>query len=193
MSKGKNRSQMMPNKTLSMAILFALSSTPVLAESNGVEQRIQQLEQHLQRLEQKLQQQEQALQAKDEQINSLQQTQTAPVQKAASSSADSGSEWFGKLEVSGVVELELAHHKPYEGESTNDFSVATVELGLSADINPWIKGEIVLLYEEDDTPLDIDVATLRISPPEAAWYILAGRMYAPFGTFESYMVSDPFL
>ncbi len=174
----------MQKKILTILIGATFTHTTAWADDN-VEQRLQYLEQRLQQLEQTVQQQAQTIQVKEQEIKALQQTTTA-----ATTATQTTDKWSDKIEISGIVEVAAQHNKPYSGESSNDISVATVELGLTAQVNPWIKGEIVLLYEEDDTPLDVDVATLRIAPPDAPWYILAGRSVVPFGTFASNMISD---
>ncbi|MCB1788791.1 MAG: LbtU family siderophore porin [Gammaproteobacteria bacterium] len=99
--------------------------------------------------------------------------------------------WMQRVEIGGAVEIEANHHSPYVGDNTSDVVVATAEIGIAAQINDWTSAEITLLYEEDDTPLEVDVAAVTFADPDAPWFVVAGRQYVPFGEFESNLVSDP--
>lgn len=90
-----------------------------------------------------------------------------------------------------MLELEAAFSEPGNGESSSDFSVATVEIGLLAPINDWLTGEIVFLYEQDATDFGVDSATLGIAPPDGPWFVNAGLFAQPFGRFDTNLVSDP--
>jgi len=94
---------------------------------------------------------------------------------------------------SGLVEVEAAAGEDHEGSDSSDVVVATVELAAEARINEWTGAEVVYLFEEDDTePGEIDQAILTLGNPEASPLLFAaGRMYVPFGGFESGMLSDP--
>ena len=97
----------------------------------------------------------------------------------------------GGVKLSGLVEVEVSNNDPYEGDSTSDITAATVELGLAAQINPWVSAEVVLLYEDNgDTPLDVDVATITAASPHGVSFT-GGQFYVPFGSFETNQISDP--
>jgi len=100
-------------------------------------------------------------------------------------------EVLNSLQWSGLLQLEAAFSEPENGKSSNDFSVATVEIGLLAPINDWLTGEIVFLYEQDATDFGVDSATLSIAPPNALWFVNAGLFAQPFGRFDTNLVSDP--
>jgi len=88
-------------------------------------------------------------------------------------------------ELTGAVEAELA-----VGDNSSDITAATVELGIGAQINEQVTSDIVLLHEEDDTPLEVDVATITLAPNDN-WRITTGQSYVPFGVYDSHMISDP--
>lgn len=94
--------------------------------------------------------------------------------------------------IGGLVEVEAAIGKE-AGESVSDIMLATFELHVDAEPSDWVKGHILLLWEEDDTePVDLDEATITIGGTEAVpAYVAAGKMYVPFGAFNSHFISDP--
>ncbi len=94
------------------------------------------------------------------------------------------------ITLSGVIEVEAGYAK--NGEDASDIVVATVEVGIDAQIVKHVSGHILFLYEEDDTPFDVDEAIISINGEDVVpLYLNAGQMYLPFGNFESHMISDP--
>ena len=128
-----------------------------------------------------------------------------PVEPPCSRRADSGraesiaklsvqeeDAWFNAVKIGGLVELEGSYTDPYGGNDETDAVVATVELGLAAQVHDWVGGEVVLLHEEDDTePIEVDVATVTVGPLGGPWSFTGGQYYLPFGTFETSLISDP--
>ena len=98
-----------------------------------------------------------------------------------------------RVTLSGVVEVEAFSAEDFKGADTSDITLATVGLGLDAEITEWVNAHILLLYEEDDTePMDLDEGTITLGNLEKfPLYLNAGKMYVPFGSFESNMISDP--
>ena len=92
--------------------------------------------------------------------------------------------------ISGAVEVEAAMAEDFAGAKTTDIVVATAAIGVEAVVNDRVTATVNFLYEEDDTPFDVDEAfvTLQLNKMSA---VTAGRMIVPFGTFDSNMVSDP--
>jgi hypothetical protein len=100
--------------------------------------------------------------------------------------------WFDKIEVGALIEAEAGYVSPYEGDSESDIVVATFAPYIISDVNDWIGVEGALLYEEDDTDLEVDIATVSIANPEKTpFYSIIGQTYMPFGVYETNMVSDP--
>lgn len=75
--------------------------------------------------------------------------------------------------------------------STSDFVVATAELGLAVQVHDWVSTEITLLHEEDDSNLEVDVATVTIAQPDGPWFVTSGQFYMPFGVNETNLASNP--
>lgn len=108
-------------------------------------------------------------------------------------------EWAKKITLGGVIEVEGAWSNSdfadpgAEDEDATDLSVATVELAIDADISKYVSGHILFLYEEGEgEDIVVDEAIITIGGGDMLpLYLTAGRMYVPFGNFESGMISDP--
>ncbi len=97
--------------------------------------------------------------------------------------------------VSGAVEVEAAMAEDYAGVKTSDIIVATAAVGVNAQLNNRASATVNLLYEGDDaafegTTFGLDEAYITVQMDKMS-ALTAGRMYVPFGTFDSNMVSDP--
>ncbi len=107
--------------------------------------------------------------------------------------------WAEMLTISGVVEVEAGFERmdfdaPGVGtEESSDIALATVELGVDVNIAKHVGGHILFLWEEDDTePVDVDEAFIILDGEDVVpLYLNAGKMYVPFGNFESHFISDP--
>jgi hypothetical protein len=169
------------NKT-AIALAVAASITGVgNVSAASMEDRMMAMEKRLEYLEQRLAEQDKVIAEKEKQITEL------------TGGSDGGGTWFRKVEIGGVVEIE-ANSADGPGDHDTDLITPTVELGIAAQINDWIAGEIVLLYEEgtdNDGDLNVDTALLTIANPDSNWFINAGQYVVPFGMYSTNMVSDP--
>lgn len=101
------------------------------------------------------------------------------------------------LTLGGLLELEANYTDIDGGGDSSDLTLATAELSLEVAINEQIGGHVILLYEEDqgDDSLNVDEAAISLHCPKpfmgqtGAFY--GGKLYLPFGKFNSNMVSDP--
>jgi hypothetical protein len=109
------------------------------------------------------------------------------------------------IEFSGVIELEAGYSDVdyddpgEEDERSSDLSVANVEFAVDVGITDQVKGHVLFKYEDDENVI-VDEAIIHFQadgvcvPNEACnsmWYASAGKLYVPFGYFESHFVSDP--
>jgi outer membrane murein-binding lipoprotein Lpp len=95
--------------------------------------------------------------------------------------------------LSGLVEVEAFACNGYDGEDESDITLATVELGIDVNLHKFVSGHLLFLWEEDDTePVDIDEGYIYLGNTEFfPAYLQVGKLYVPFGNFESNMISDP--
>jgi hypothetical protein len=107
--------------------------------------------------------------------------------------------WADKITLSGVIEAE-ANYEDYDydnpatdDEDSSDIALATVELGVDVDIIKHVKGHVLFLWEEDDTePVDVDEGFITLDGEDVVpLYLNVGKLYVPFGNFESHFISDP--
>lgn len=98
-----------------------------------------------------------------------------------------------RLTISGTVEVEVGFENGYENESTSDIALATVELGLEAQVCDWAVANIVFLWEEDDTEqVEVDEGTINLGNIDKyPFYLTVGKFVVPFGNYETNMISDP--
>ncbi len=94
---------------------------------------------------------------------------------------------------SGLVEVEAFKTDGYDGEDESDITLATVELGIDISLHKFVSGHLLFLWEEDDTePVDIDEGYIYLGNTEFfPVFFQVGKLYVPFGNFESNMISDP--
>ena len=94
------------------------------------------------------------------------------------------------LEFSGAMEIEVNTGFDHTAAKNSDIALATVELGLDAKISENVSAHLLVLHEDDDTdPPVIDEGYISLTKDNM--FLNAGRMYVPFGKFDSHMVSDP--
>jgi len=107
--------------------------------------------------------------------------------------------WADKITLSGVIEAE-AYYEDYDYDDraendydSSDITLATVELGVDVDIVKHVKGHVLFLWEEDDTePVDVDEGFITLDGEDVVpLYLNVGKLYVPFGNFESHFISDP--
>ena len=96
--------------------------------------------------------------------------------------------WFNSVKIGGLVEVEATYEDPSGGDEESDVALAKAELGIAGQITEMVGAEVALRYEEDDTPLEVNIATMTFRP--GRWSFKAGQYFVPFGVFESNFISD---
>jgi len=109
-----------------------------------------------------------------------------------------GDKWYDRIQISGLIEAEAGYSDidsadPQVDGATSDIALATVELAADAEIAPHVSGHLIFLWEEDDTePVDIDEGFIILDGGDMLpLFLNAGKMYVPFGYFESHFITDP--
>ncbi|OPX37116.1 MAG: hypothetical protein B1H12_05560 [Desulfobacteraceae bacterium 4484_190.2] len=105
--------------------------------------------------------------------------------------------WAERITFSGLIEVEAGYEDmdfddPAEDdEKSSDISLATVELGVDVDIVKHVKGHVLFLYEEGED-IVVDEGIISIDGEDVVpLYLNAGKLYVPFGYYESHFISDP--
>jgi hypothetical protein len=185
-----------------LGTVFALSAaltTPVYAEELSNEEMLRMVKALKDRVEQLERQLAEQSRKVDEVATASEHAQPGHVQAMSQrlqkleQAKESGSH-FGGVELYGVVEVEAMSGEDHTGVDGSDVTLATAELGLDFSVfNDWVNGTIVTLYEDDDTEnWEVDQAYFTIgNTSEYPFYLTTGRMYVPFGNFETNLVSDP--
>jgi hypothetical protein len=106
--------------------------------------------------------------------------------------------WADKIHPSACIEVEASYedynfHDPsVRNTDTSDLVLATVEIGFDVDIAKHVKASLFFLYEEDETDFDVDQGIITIDGADVVpLYVDLGKMYIPFGRFESHFIRDP--
>ncbi|MFW6387040.1 MAG: LbtU family siderophore porin [Thermodesulfobacteriota bacterium] len=165
-------------KNLILSLLVAFAFSPALAGAAQEELSNHALLERIEQLESRLAQQDRS------------------GADAKGPSAELGS-WSERISLSGLLEVEGVYEDvDFDADGSEDASdlvLATVELGIDAELTEHVSGHVLLLWEEDDTePIDVDEAFMLFDGGnDAPVWIRAGKMYVPFGNFSSNMISDP--
>lgn len=182
-------------KPIALALICAgIISQPVLADDmSDLKAQLNAMQQQMQSMQNKLDAQEAALNKQKEVSTELKHQQAnrnkdTDARAVAHQVADS-------LSIGGVIEV-VANHTDsdgWSGESASDIVLDTFELAVEASAGDWVSGNVLFLYEDaDDDNLNVDEAFITIANSEVTpFYLSAGRLYVPFGNFESNMISDP--
>ncbi|MBK1720862.1 LbtU family siderophore porin [Thiocystis violacea] len=171
-------------KPLGTATIALLMASPAAVSAESLETRLERLESRTAELEANTQRQE------PDPAERKARTEGEPERLKPLSEELSASGL--RQMIGGLIEVEAFHVSPYEGDDESDIVLATFELGISAQINHWVEATASLLYEQDETDLEVDVAYLSIANAEASpFFLSAGQLYVPFGSFETNLVSDP--
>jgi hypothetical protein len=98
-----------------------------------------------------------------------------------------------RITLSGLLEVEAsaAHvdFRDHGSDAASDLVLATAQLGFGIRFIEQVSGDLILLYEEDATDLEVDEAAINLS--QGPWSARIGRQYLPFGVFHSHFISDP--
>lgn len=107
-----------------------------------------------------------------------------------SGSAQGRNDWNNRIALSGMVEVEAFMGSSLAGGSAGDISLASLDLGVDVQVAEAISAHLLALHEDDATePWEVDEGFVEFDWEPVTFS--AGRMYLPFGIYETFMVSDP--
>jgi len=98
-----------------------------------------------------------------------------------------------QVQISGAIEAELGYSNDYDDVSESDADLTTLELGLDVALTDFFSGFALMKWEEDGGEgvfLDEGGITLG-SVDEYGVAVIVGKLYVPFGVYETGMISDP--
>lgn len=102
-----------------------------------------------------------------------------------------GQGWFDKIEFSGAVEAEANYTSSDDGDSS-DIDLTTIELGVDVALTKKFSGFLLAKWEDDEGTVFIDEGGIVLGNVEENGLALTvGKLYVPFGVFESNFISDP--
>lgn len=98
-----------------------------------------------------------------------------------------------KVQMSGLLEVDATAGKDFDKKNVSDVTLSTAQLGFDAEVQKWATGHLLFLYEEDGTDgVDVDEATITLGgTEEIPTFLTVGKMYVPFGVYDSSNLSDP--
>lgn len=182
----------MTSLTLRGAVALALATgaaAPLGAQT--LEERIERLEQQSREQDARI---EQAQRTSGEQRQTLEGApeRVEELQRELEDKEGMADGWFRNIEIAGLVEVEAFDAEPFGGGDESDVVLATFELGIASQVTDWVEVVASLLYEEDDTDLEVDLAFITIADPDVTpVFLTAGQIYVPLGAYETNLVSDP--
>lgn len=175
-----------PKLSGAMALVFA-GAAGAQAYGQTLEDRVRVLEDENRRQAAQIAEQKQMLEGAPGRVKDLGEA----VERKRAEGAE-GDGWFKNIEIAGLIEVEAFYTDPFQGSSESDIVLATFELGVASQVTDWVEIGASLLYEEDDTDLEVDLAFITIANPDVTpLFMTAGQIYVPFGAYETNLVSDP--
>ena len=98
-----------------------------------------------------------------------------------------------RVQISGALEAEVGYGSDYDGIKESDVDLTTLELGVDVALTDYFSGFALMKWEEDGGEgvfLDEGGVVLG-SVDEYGVAATVGKLYVPFGVYETGMISDP--
>ena len=183
-------------KPIALAVMLTgMSAQPVMADDmSDLKAQLKAMQQQMQMMQNKLDAQEAALK-KQQQVATEIKHQQASGHTGDTTTKRVAHEVADSISMGGVIEVVTSktNSDGWGGDTASDIVLDTFELGIEASASEWVSGSVLFLYEDaDDDNLNVDEAFITIANSEVTpFYGSFGRLYVPFGNFESHMISDP--
>lgn len=101
--------------------------------------------------------------------------------------------FFQNVGISGAIEAEGSYRSDYADVKEGDVDLTTLELGIDVALNDFISGFALMKWEEDGGEgVFLDEGGITIgNVEESGFAVTAGKLYVPFGVYETGLISDP--
>lgn len=106
-----------------------------------------------------------------------------------------------RLIFSGYLEGQASYQENYTGDNTSDINFTAAELDAFIEASPWLTGFAAFVYDDgsDDQADRVNHSNMELSQgfvtigdlDRTPFYSSIGQMYVPFGSYVSYMITDP--
>lgn len=173
--------------------LSSMYSTANADEMTSLKAQLKIMQQQIQLMQQKIEVQEMKQLQQEKTMSSVNERHQDPEGKSRVKTI--AHEVADTLVLSGSLVINASHtgSDGWSGQNSSDIILDILELGVDAQMGSWASAHILFLYEQEaDDNLLVDEAVITIANTEfSPFYLAAGRMYVPFGNFESNMISDP--
>lgn len=126
---------------------------------------------------------------------------TVPLSALAQGKIESFEEWteriseagpFQHINIHGAIEAEAGYSSDYDNTKESDVDLTTVELGIDVELNDWLSGFFLIKWENDDDGVYVDEGGIVLGNVENYGASLTvGKLYVPFGVFNTNLISDP--
>lgn len=97
------------------------------------------------------------------------------------------------ITIGGVIEVEYGFEDFADDKGKDAITLSTAELGIAGTLNEKFDAYLTLLYEQDenDDNIQVDEAVLNGKTNDGRYAFAVGRLYVPFGVYETAAISDP--
>ncbi|MBE9535975.1 MAG: LbtU family siderophore porin [Proteobacteria bacterium] len=181
-----------------VALLMGFFLVPQLSFAESLGTKIKRLEEKITKLEEANTKSSNLETDSDLEVESLGMKITSLEEKIAKLEAEKPKPGIlENVSISGLIEIDAVSVKddqaallvPPASRDTSDITLSTVELGIDAKVNDNVEGHILFLYEDDEDVV-VDEGTITITS-DYGISLTAGKMYVPFGMFNSHFITDP--
>ncbi len=99
------------------------------------------------------------------------------------------------LSVTGLVQMQISSTENYNKDTSDDIVNSIAEIDIEKKVREDLYGRITLLHIDDQSPdtkeIFVDEAILTFGNPDNGFYFTGGKMYVPYGQYDSDFASYP--
>lgn len=100
--------------------------------------------------------------------------------------------FWGKVELSGVLEAEANYAKGYDDSKSSDVDLTTVELGIDVTLTDHVSSFVLFKWEDDESKVFVDEGGITLgNVADQGLALTVGKLYLPFGVYATALLTDP--